>query len=287
MICSECKTNNPDNAIFCRGCGKKIETEEISPIIETKKEAERGICQNCGTKNPEDALFCNECGNKINELGEQNLKIPNRKYPSDLDTKCPYCNKRIKSGVLKCKYCGEWVNSKRNHLYEENLEFSYVLPLTHLILFSIVTLGIYGYFYWFYRNWKHLKAHNRLEISPGWRTIGLFVPIVNIVMIYGQFKDIKDFAKGSGVNTYSSPGSLVLGFIILGGLTSRIPDPWWIITEILSFLIIVYVQNILNEYWSIEQQKIPIKRNFTGIEIILMSIGGLFLVFLIFISVMG
>jgi len=210
-------------------------------------------CQICSTENPDDAVFCMECGKKLKDFGtEKTSKIGEKKGTSG-------------SGTSKTK----------------NLEFSYALPISHLVLFDIFTFGLYGSIYWFYRNCKHLKAHKNLDISPGWRTLGLFVPILGIIMVYGQFKDIKTFAEESGTKTYSSPGALILGLIITGFLTLRLPDPWWIITFIISLLITIYVQIYLNKYWLKEQPGIPMKKGFSGIEILLMIISGIFLIFVL------
>ena len=46
MICSNCGTENPENARFCKQCGSKLVR----------------VCANCGSPLAEDARFCNHCG---------------------------------------------------------------------------------------------------------------------------------------------------------------------------------------------------------------------------------
>ena len=46
MKCPNCQRENPDDAIFCNGCGHKLEL----------------LCLECGKMNPPDSKFCNECG---------------------------------------------------------------------------------------------------------------------------------------------------------------------------------------------------------------------------------
>jgi len=211
------------------------------------------FCINCGTENPDDAIFCMECGKKLKDFGtEKTSKIGEKKGTSGI-------------GTSKSK----------------NLEFSYALPISHMVLFDILTFGLYGSIYWFYRNWKHLKAHKNLDISPGWRTLGLFIPILGFIFIYEQFKDIKNFAEETGTKTYSSPGALTLVLIIIGFLTLRLPDPWWILTWIISLLITIYVQYHLNKYWLKEQAGIPLKKGFSSIEILLMIISGIFIILIL------
>ena len=49
MKCPNCQFENPEDAIFCNGCGKKLELE----------------CPKCGKKNPPGSRFCNKCGFQV------------------------------------------------------------------------------------------------------------------------------------------------------------------------------------------------------------------------------
>lgn len=49
MKCSKCQQQNPEGAIFCNGCGYKLEV----------------ACPACGKENPPSSKFCNKCGNDI------------------------------------------------------------------------------------------------------------------------------------------------------------------------------------------------------------------------------
>ena len=53
MICSACHHSNPNEAIFCMKCGKKLPKE----------------CIHCGAELPENALFCIKCGKKLTPNG--------------------------------------------------------------------------------------------------------------------------------------------------------------------------------------------------------------------------
>ncbi len=53
MICPACHHSNPDEAIFCMKCGKKLPKE----------------CIHCGAELPENALFCIKCGKKLTPNG--------------------------------------------------------------------------------------------------------------------------------------------------------------------------------------------------------------------------
>ena len=53
MKCPACHHNNPNKAVFCMKCGKKLQKE----------------CIHCGAELPEDAQFCIKCGKKLTPNG--------------------------------------------------------------------------------------------------------------------------------------------------------------------------------------------------------------------------
>ncbi|MFY9639141.1 MAG: zinc-ribbon domain-containing protein [Methanobacterium sp.] len=54
--CPHCKTKNPEKALFCVHCGKKLEKN-----LKVK-------CPSCDTENLEDAKFCVSCGETLNKI---------------------------------------------------------------------------------------------------------------------------------------------------------------------------------------------------------------------------
>lgn len=190
-----------------------------------------------------------------------------------LTKKCPFCADEILTDAVKCKYCGEWLNKQAAQ--SAGQQFSNAQPVWHFVLLSIVTFGIYE-IYWFYRNWKYLKIHKSLDISPGWRTAGLFVPIYGIVLAYRQLRDIRDFSKEAGIVKTYSPGWILFSWLILTALW-RLPDPFWFLS-FLSVWLLAVVQGVLNSYWEKEQPELPIRTKFSGGQIALLVIGGIILV---------
>ena len=73
-------------------------------------------CEKCGTLNREDSEFCEECGNSLNnEKQEKSEEISNDNNVDENNEKfCPYCGSKIPSNVLKCRYCGEWIDKSKN-----------------------------------------------------------------------------------------------------------------------------------------------------------------------------
>ncbi len=75
-ICSYCRFKNPEKAIFCVKCGKKLEKN-----VNIK-------CNSCGANNPKTAKFCVECGNDLTRQDHEtnlntvkNLDIKTEKSP--------------------------------------------------------------------------------------------------------------------------------------------------------------------------------------------------------------
>jgi hypothetical protein len=130
--------------------------------------------------------------------------------------------------------------------------------------------------YWFYRNWKHFKIHKSLDISPGWRTAGLFVPIYGIVLAYEQLRDIRQFSKEAGIDKTYSPGWTLFGWLILAAFWN-LPDPFWL-PALLSVWPLAVVQEVLNLYWGKEQSELPARTKFSGGQIALLVTGGIMLI---------
>jgi len=156
--------------------------------------------------------------------------------------------------------------------YPAPLEFSFSQPPLHLALLSLCTIGVYE-IYWFYRTWKQLKQQAGDQISPGWRTVGLFVPILNIYLVYKLFDRISDLRLQSGVGPMFAPGWLT-AFYLIWCLTYRLPDPAWLVS-LASFVPLLVAQNALNELWGSLQPGRPVRTWLSVWEIALIVVGAL------------
>jgi hypothetical protein len=82
----------------------------------------------------------------------------------------------------------------------------FVRPPKTLLLLLIVSLGFYG-FYWFYKNWQAVAAATENKISPFWRTVlGLFYtwPLFKIMVLQ---------ARSRGFDKNYSGGWLTIGYL--------------------------------------------------------------------------
>lgn len=161
-------------------------------------------------------------------------------------------------------------------------KYSNAQALWKLALILILTFTLYS-FYWFYRNWKHLKIHKNLDISPGWRTVGLFIPILSIFLIYEQLKDIRDLALQAGCKAYSSPGGITFGIIFLNIVSivlNRSENSDVLLMFGLDFLVnllfvslLLFIQGTLNDYWKKEQNGLEMRKGLSDGEIALLLTG--------------
>jgi nicotinamide riboside transporter PnuC len=60
--------------------------------------------------------------------------------------------------------------------------FTHGSLVTQVLLF-VVTFSLYG-IYWWYRTNQQLDAGTSTDISPGLRTVGMLIPIYNLVVIW-------------------------------------------------------------------------------------------------------
>ena len=72
-----------------------------------------------------------------------------------------------------------------------------MMSLRRFTVLYLLSFGLYLY-YWHYKTLKGLKLSEGLDISPGWRTAGLFVPLLNIYLLYDLFRRVDEVGARSG-----------------------------------------------------------------------------------------
>jgi hypothetical protein len=156
--------------------------------------------------------------------------------------------------------------------------YSYAQPVLRFVLLSFFTLGIFN-IYWYYRNWKHLKNFRNVNISPGWKTVGLFIPLVGFVLIYGAHRDYKYLIEEEAVNRKLYPGWIIL-ILIVCAIMTRLPGAYWLLGY-LSIIPLAIVQGVLNDLWAKVQPEFPMRTKWRAGEIVLLIFGILFWVLIV------
>ncbi len=185
---------------------------------------------------------------------------------------CPYCGRPILVKALQCQHCKRWMPEMMRPPSPpqfERREFSHGQPTAHLLILSILTLGLYE-FYWFHRNWRHLEEHLQQQLRPGWRTLGLLVPGLNVFLVYDQLRMIAEAAGRAGIAVTYSPGIATAVFFVLAFL-SNLTMVWAL--SLLTVLPLLPVQETLNRFWAVEQPERQIRRQFSGAELAAMAAG--------------
>ena len=139
----------------------------------------------------------------------------------------------------------------------ETNQYAYARPLLHVLVLFLATLGLY-IFIWFYKNWKQIKKHNTYaRISPFWRTVGLIVPVYNLILIYEQFDYINRMARMVKITKTHSPGwcfIMILAFGFISGYVGRrLIGVDLSFVELLNVIPMILVQRTLNSYWRVVQ----------------------------------
>lgn len=137
-----------------------------------------------------------------------------------------------------------------------------IKPLYFIIL-SVVTMGIYQ-IWWLYKSWRFFKEKEDLDIYPAARAI------FSIFFIKQLFDKISDYAteKGLDVN-YNSTNRLVA--IVVLNITSRLPQPFWLIS-VFSFVPFIDVVKTFNYYFTQDFEGSD-EDTFSGKRILLIVLG--------------
>jgi hypothetical protein len=139
------------------------------------------------------------------------------------------------------------------------------VSLRKLAVMSVFTLGLYE-FYWFYRNWKLIRAHENTNIWPFWRTV------FGILWCHACFRRIVQFGKYEGITTSVRAGPLAAAWIITN-FTAYLPDPFYLIS-FLGFLFILPIQALANRINNLTAHNNHLNSQFSVWNWLAIVIGG-------------
>lgn len=88
-----------------------------------------------------------------------------------------------------------------------------------VLAYTIVTIGIYG-LYWLYSVNKQLKLEYDEAYNPFWRTVGLLVPVYDLLVLWR----ISDTAAEHVVEDQSGPVIFLLWIVFFPGAMYLIQD---------------------------------------------------------------
>ncbi len=188
---------------------------------------------------------------------------------------CNKCGKKNPENSNFCQHCGADISliqpASQN---EKKSQPSNAYPIKKFTIMLVVTYGIY-FLYWFERNWQLIKQERQSNISPFWRTVGLFIPFLNFYLIYQQFKEIKNLAEENEIKDTYSPGLSLVGYIVVNLFSFGFLSPF----------VLNRIQTTFNNYWKIKEPNKAIKTSFSWKEVLaLIFFVGIYL--LIFIGLM-
>jgi len=228
----------------CRECRVRVSTEAT-------------VCPRCGCPSPTDAPTL-AAGN-VAAMASQ---------PAGPARVCPFCVSAVPDAAVKCDSCGADLSPESWRAGAARL---YSQPVWHLVALSIATFGLY-HLYWFYRSWRQVGEYSGKKLSPGWRTAGLFVPILGIVFVYDLFDDVRQMLAAKGMQPTIRSGWLLV--LLIGfSLCWRLPD-----LDLLGFLAVMplaIVQADMNRLWAASAPDAQTRKPLTALEIGLLIVGAI------------
>lgn len=136
-----------------------------------------------------------------------------------------------------------------------------------LIVMSILTFGIYDLF-WFYWNWKAIRARNHSNVSPALRAI------FSVLFSFACFSEIAEATERSQERSRTA---LALGFAyLLLNFSARLPDPYWV-PSLFAFLPVLAANGWAREANLRVSPDLPENTSFSAWNWLAIVLGGLFL----------
>lgn len=169
---------------------------------------------------------------------------------------CPKCEKPYDTHASFCSDCGSDIVSIAPQ------DLANIISVKRLVFMGILSGWMYTV-YWFYRTWKQYKNHTSHKAYPILHGLGTLVPIMDLFIIYGHFRDYGKLFGQRGVALYFSPAAAVIVAIAslvfsFASLQANVTDFAGVLAMIaiaafpllLALWVLVSMQINLNVYWS-------------------------------------
>jgi hypothetical protein len=114
----------------------------------------------------------------------------------------------------------------------------FAVSILKFVTLSFLTCGIYEV-YWFYMNWRHIRARERTRIWPVPRAI------FSIFYCYRCFSRIRDYETPTITEPPIAAGPLATGWIIASLVCNFTDSYWWV--SLFAFVFMVPVQMRAND----------------------------------------
>lgn len=168
---------------------------------------------------------------------------------------CSNCGAEVSSTDIFCSACGF-------HLADTKKYFP--VTLLKFIVLSVSTFNIY-LLYWFWKNWRYVKERDKSSIIPWARSL------FSIIWYYFLLADIYKHQDKGKLRLGFLPVLAFAYFLLVAG-TSKLPDPYWLIS-LLSFVpllpAVIQIKAINGEIsWALQRNSA-----FQGRHFVLVPVG--------------
>lgn len=122
-------------------------------------------------------------------------------------------------------------------------------------MYSLLSFGMWPG-YWFYVNRKLLDGETgRGRDDALLHTLGLFVPVLNVFVLYWLYRDLDELRRRNGL-----PGLPVAGYVVGGVLAAPI--------------LYTIALGTVNEYWDVRTQGLATEAPTTTAEKVVLALGA-------------
>lgn len=142
------------------------------------------------------------------------------------------------------------------------------VSLSKFTIMSLCTFGIYE-LYWAYKQWDAVRRRDQEDLSPFWRAF--FAPL----WAFSLLPRMNRLTAMYLVPASWSGSALALAYFVLH-VSWRLPDPYWL-ASLLSFLPLLVVQRSINELNATVAPEAPRNNSYSGFNVVMIIVGGLFL----------